>query len=144
MFDEKTILARLQNGEDTQKIANEMTALLNETNKMHLKLETERRAKLEEEKKKKEAANKQKQKEESFNDIYELFKDWVKTYYDKKVYEEFEKLKSKDFVKILDLCSSINVSVSDLDSSLELLLPLFEREKKGDALSHDLLKTLLW
>ena len=35
MFDEATILARLQNGEDAQTIANEMAAALNKVNKMH-------------------------------------------------------------------------------------------------------------
>ena len=35
MFDEKTILARLQNGEDVQKIADEMTTILNQANKAY-------------------------------------------------------------------------------------------------------------
>ena len=35
MFDEKTILARLQNGEDAQTIANEMAAMINAANKMY-------------------------------------------------------------------------------------------------------------
>ena len=35
MFDEKTILARLQNGEDAQKIADEMAAMINAANKTY-------------------------------------------------------------------------------------------------------------
>ena len=34
MFDEKVILARLQNGEDAQTIANEMADMINKANKM--------------------------------------------------------------------------------------------------------------
>ena len=35
MFDEKTILARLQNGEDAQTIADEMAATINAANKTY-------------------------------------------------------------------------------------------------------------
>ena len=35
MFDEKTILARLQNGEDAQTIADEMAAMINAANKTY-------------------------------------------------------------------------------------------------------------
>ena len=35
MFNEKDILARLQNGEDAQKIADEMAAILNAANKTY-------------------------------------------------------------------------------------------------------------
>ena len=36
MFDEKTILARLQNGEDAKTIADEMAAALNAANKTYV------------------------------------------------------------------------------------------------------------
>lgn len=72
MFDEKTILARLQNGEDAQKIADEMAATLNLANKTY-----------EDQKAKEEAAKKQNevQKKEDLQEILDMFADWFKTYY---------------------------------------------------------------
>ena len=72
MFDEKTILARLQNGEDAQKIADEMAAMINKANKMYA-----------DEKAAEEAAKKQNevQKKEDLQEILDMFADWFKTYY---------------------------------------------------------------
>lgn len=72
MFDEKTILARLQNGEDAQKIADEMAAALNQANKTYA-----------DQKAAEEAAKKQNevQKKEDLQEILDMFADWFKTYY---------------------------------------------------------------
>ena len=72
MFDEKTILARLQNGEDAQKIADEMAAALNQANKVYA-----------DQKAAEEAAKKQNevQKKEDLQEILDMFADWFKTYY---------------------------------------------------------------
>ena len=70
MFDEKTILARLQNGEDAQKIADEMAAMINST------IKTYNDQKAAEEVKK--AAI---QKKEELQEILDLFADWFNTYY---------------------------------------------------------------
>lgn len=72
MFDEKTILARLQNGEDAQKIADEMAAALNQANKAYA-----------DQKAAEEAAKKQNdvQKKEDLQEILDMFADWFKTYY---------------------------------------------------------------
>lgn len=72
MFDEKTILARLQNGEDAQKIADEMAAALNQANRAYAN-----------QKAAEEAAKKQNevQKKKDLQEILDMFADWFKTYY---------------------------------------------------------------
>lgn len=75
MFDEKTILARLQNGEDAQKIADEMAASLNKVNKMY------EDQKAVEEAAKAEAAKAEVQKREDLQEILNMFADWFKIYY---------------------------------------------------------------
>lgn len=75
MFDEATILARLQNGEDAQKIADEMAAALNKVNKIY----SDQKAKEEAER----AAVKraESQKKEDLQEIIDLFMEWLSTYY---------------------------------------------------------------
>lgn len=81
MFNEATILARLQNGEDAQKIADEMAASLNKVNKMY-----------EDQKAAEEVAKKQNdvQKKKDLQEILDMFADWFKTYYDIEAKAELE------------------------------------------------------
>lgn len=79
MFDEKTILARLQNGEDAQKIADEMAAMINAANKTY----TDQKAAEEAAKKQNEV-----QKKEELQEIIDLFMEWLETFYGVKVDEE--------------------------------------------------------
>lgn len=79
MFDEKTILARLQNGEDAQKIADEMAAMINAANKTY----TDQKAAEEAAKKQNEV-----QKKEELQEIIDLFMAWLETFYGVKVDEE--------------------------------------------------------
>ena len=71
MFDEKTILARLQNGEDAQTIADEMAAMINAANKIYADQKAE------------EAAKKQNevQKKKDLQEILDLFSDWLNAHY---------------------------------------------------------------
>ena len=80
MFDEKTILARLQNGEDAQKIADEMAAMINKANKVYAdqKAAEEAKKKAEEERKKQLVL----QKKDDLQDILDQFAVWFNTYYD--------------------------------------------------------------
>jgi uncharacterized protein YyaL (SSP411 family) len=74
MFDEKTILARLQNGEDAQKIADEMAAMINAANKTYAEQKAaEEAAKAE--------AEHEVQKKEELQEILDLFADWMNAYY---------------------------------------------------------------
>ncbi len=72
MFTEKDILARLQNGEDVQKIADEMAAIINAANKTYA-----------DQKAAEEAAKKQNeiQKKEDLQEILDLFGDWLNAHY---------------------------------------------------------------
>jgi hypothetical protein len=80
MFDEKTILARLQAGEDAQAIANEIAAMINNANKMYAdqKAAEEAKRKAEEERKKQLVL----QKKNDLQDILDQFAVWFNTYYD--------------------------------------------------------------
>ena len=82
MFDEKTILARLQNGEDAQAIANEMAAAINAANRAY---QEEKRA---EEAAKAAAAQAEVQKKEELQEIINLFMEWLETFYGIKANEE--------------------------------------------------------
>ena len=82
MFDEKTILARLQNGEDAQKIADEMAAMINAANKAYADQKAAEAAK------KAEAAKIEVQKKEELQEIIDLFMEWLETFYGIKVEEE--------------------------------------------------------
>ena len=75
MFDEATILARLQNGEDAQTIANEMAAALNKVNKMHQDTLAKQAAE------KAAAERAEVQKKEELQDILDMFVDWFGAYY---------------------------------------------------------------
>ena len=78
MFDEAKILARLQNGEDAQTIANEMAAALNKVNKMYAdqKAKEEEARKAEELKKAAEL-----QKKADLQDILDQVTLWFAQYY---------------------------------------------------------------
>ena len=75
MFDEATILARLQNGEDAQKIADEMAAMINAANKAYAD------QKAEEEAARAAAKRAESQKKEDLQEIIDLFMEWLSTYY---------------------------------------------------------------
>ena len=96
MFDEKTILARLQNGEDAQKIANEMAAMMNAANKMY----TDQKAA--EEAAKAEAAKAEVQKREDLQEILDMFCDWFGTYYKMDVEELKAELEADAVLELID------------------------------------------
>ena len=96
MFTEKDILARLQNGEDAQTIANEMADMINKANKMYAdelaKVEEAKRA---EEKKK--ALNLQKTAD--LQDILDQFAAWFQEYYN---IDAGSELKAESVMEIID------------------------------------------
>ena len=96
MFDEKVILARLQNGEDAQSIANEMADMINKANKMYAdelaKAEEARRA--EELKKAKEL-----QKTADLQDILDQFAAWFQEYYN---IDAGNELKADSIMELID------------------------------------------
>ena len=74
MFDEKTIIARLQNGEDASTIANEMTKAINSAMKAY---EDQKKAEAEAEKAKQNEVQKKKDLDEALNAL----KAWFCKYY---------------------------------------------------------------
>ena len=110
MFDEKTILARLQNGEDAQKIANEMAAMMNAANKMY----TDQKAA--EEAAKAEAAKAEVQKREDLQEILDMFCDWFGTYYKMNVEEIKAELKADQVIELIDSLKEYMKAIKDLES----------------------------
>ena len=96
MFDEKTILARLQNGEDAQTIANEMADMINKANKMY----ADEVAKAEEAKRAEEQARiVQEQKKADLQSILDEFAAWFQEYYN---IDAGDELKADSIMEIID------------------------------------------
>ena len=110
MFDEKTILARLQNGEDAQKIADEMAAMINAANKMY----TDQKAA--EEAAKAAAAKAEVQKKEDLQEILDMFCDWFGTYYEMDVAEIKAELKADQVIELIDSLKEYMEAVKGLEA----------------------------
>lgn len=96
MFDEKVILARLQNGEDAQTIANEMAEMINKANKMY----ADEVAKAEEAKRAEEQKQAiQKQKIADLQDILDQFAAWFQEYYN---IDAGNELKADSVLELID------------------------------------------
>ena len=96
MFDEKVILARLQNGEDAQTIANEMADMINKANKMY----ADEVAKAEEAKRAEEQKQAiQKQKVADLQSILDEFAAWFQEYYG---IDAGDELKAESIMEVID------------------------------------------
>ena len=96
MFDEKVILARLQNGEDAQAIANEMADMINKANKMY----ADELAKAEEAKRAEEQKQAvQKQKVADLQAILDEFALWFQEYYG---IDAGDELKAESIMELID------------------------------------------
>ena len=133
MFDEKTILARLQNGEDAQAIANEMADLINKANKAY----TDQKAA-------EEAAKKQNeiQKKEDLQEILDMFADWFHTYYG---IEAKEDLKADVILEAIDSIQDYVAAIKDLEKVLKVkpakkIVPA----KSPDETINQFLKSMGW
>lgn len=99
MFTEKEILARLQNGESMDAIANEISSLLNSVKDAYEAEEAAKKAEAESAKRVEEC------KIQEMNDIIKLIADWAHTYYD--VDEEiFDLITAEDVIKIIEECKA--------------------------------------
>ena len=106
MFDEKTILARLQNGEDAQTIADEMAAMINAVNKTYA-----------DQKAAEEAAKKTEiQKYEDLQEILDMFVDWFGTYYEIDVEDLKSELKADEVIELVDSLKGYIDAVKGLES----------------------------
>lgn len=110
MFDVNDILARLQNGEDAQKIADEMAATLNLANKTY----EDQKAKAEAEAKRAEL-----QKKEELQDILDMFVDWFGTYYGIDTAEVKEELAADQVIELIDSLKEYIDAIKGLESMFD-------------------------
>ena len=141
MFDEKTILARLQNGEDAQTIANEMAAIINAANKTY----TDQKAA--EEAAKAAAAKAEVQKKEDLQKILDMFADWFKTYYDIEARDELE---ADAVLELIDSLKEYVEALKGLESMFSIKKPAVKviksntKPKSADEQINDFLKKMGW
>ena len=121
MFDEKTILARLQNGEDAQTIANEMAAMINAANKTYAdqKAAEEAAERAKEQKKAKEL-----QKTADLQDILDQLQLWFAQYYEIEDLDKiFEELKADQVIGLIDSFKEYVKAIKDLESMFDIKKP---------------------
>lgn len=138
MFDEKTILARLQNGEDAQKIADEMAAVLNQANKAY----ADQKAAEEAAKKRNEV-----QKKEDLQEILDLFTKWFKTYYGIDTKGELE---ADAVLELIDSIKDYVEALKDLEAIFDIKKPAVKttksntKPKSADEQIRDFLNKMGW
>ena len=141
MFDEKTILARLQNGEDAQDIANEMAAIINAANKAY----TDQKAA--EEAAKAAAAKAKTQKKEDLQEILDMFADWFKTYYGIEAKGELE---ADAVLELIDSIKEYVEALKGLESMFGVKKPAAKvfksntKSKSADEQISDFLNKMGW
>ena len=140
MFDEKTILARLQNGEDVQTIADEMAVMINAVNKTY----TDQKA-AEEAAKKTEA-----QKYEDLQEILDMFVDWFGTYYEIDVEDLKSELKADEVIELVDSLKGYIEAIKGLESMFDSKKPVSKviksntKPKSADERINDFLNKMGW
>lgn len=141
MFDEKTILARLQNGEDAQKIADEMAAMINAANKTY----NDQKAAEEAAKKQNEA-----QKKEDLQEILDMFVDWFGTYYEMDVEDLKSELKADEVIELIDSLKEYIDAIKGLEHMLGKKKPASKvfksntKPKSADDTLNDFLNKMGW
>ena len=146
MFNEKDILARLQNGEDAQAIADEFAKLLNNANKTY----TEEQKKAMAEARAKQI---QQDKEDELADILEDLKDWMRRYYpkhDKIILESFNETSTKDIIEAIDsIFELIDFGFASLITAKSPVVKktaekVDRKARPADDVINDFLKSMGW
>lgn len=140
MFDEKTILARLQNGEDAQKIADEMAAMINAANKIY----SDQKAKEAEEKAQAEKAAVQ--KKEDLQEILDMFADWFNTYYGIDAKSELD---AETVLSLIDSIEEYLNAIKDLEKAFNVKpaakpVKKIVKAKSADETINQFLKNMGW
>ena len=143
MFNEKDILARLQNGEDVQKIADEMAAALNQANKAY----TDQKAKEEADRVAAEKA--EVQKREDLQEILDMFCNWFGTYYKMDVAEIKSELKAEQVIELIDSLKEYIEAVKGLESMFSMknapkIIKSNTKPKSADEQINDFLNKMGW
>lgn len=140
MFNEKDILARLQNGEDVQKIADEMAAALNQANKAY----TDQKAAEEAAKKQNEV-----QKREDLQEILDMFCDWFGTYYEMDAENLKSELKADQVIELIDSLKEYIEAVKGLETMFGMknapkIIKSSTKPKSADEQISDFLNKMGW
>ena len=140
MFDEKTILTRLQNGEDAQKIADEMAAIINKANKAYAD------QKAAEEAAKAEAAKLDTQKKEDLQEILDMFADWFNTYYGIDAKSELD---AETVLSLIDSIEEYLNAIKDLQKAFDVKpatkpVKKIIKAKSADETINQFLKNMGW
>ena len=145
MFNTNDILARLQNGEDAETIANELAKTINEANKMY----QDQKKKEAEEAAAKEAEKRLNvQKKEEMERILCSLTSWVNKYYDTKL--DIGKVSAEDAIELIDSCFDYVNALSDLSQFIgkpRTVKPVKVEIKKGnnpDDTLNNWLKSMGW
>ena len=143
MFDEKTILARLQNGEDAQKIADEMAAMINAANKTY----NDQKAKEAEEKAQAEKAKVQ--KKEELQEIIDLFVDWFGTHYAVNVEKIKEQIDADQVIELIDSLQELMDATKNLEAmfakpAAKAPVTKIVKAKNADETINAFLKNMGW
>ena len=127
MFNEKDIFARLQNGENIETIANELTAALNEANKKYMEIQ-----------KQEEEAKRTAAKAADLQAILNALYDWTVKYY-AETEGKFNRLSAEEVLEIVD-------EVEDFLNILNTVPKKKETEpvKTVDDVINDFLKAMKW
>ena len=144
MFTEKDILARLQNGEDAQTIANEMAAMINAANKTY----TDQKAA--EEAAKAAAAKAEVQKKEELQGILDLFIEWFGTHYSVDTKEIKSELKADQVIELIDSLKEYLEVLKGFESMFDVKKPAVKviksntKPANADETIHAFLNQMGW
>lgn len=134
MFTEKDILARLQNGEDVQKIADEMAAMINAANKTYA-----------DQKAAEEAAKKQNevQKKEDLQEILDLFSDWLNAHYGIGIKGD---ITADQVIELIESLEDYFKAIKDLEAVFGVKKPTKKvvKTKSADETIDQFLKQMGW
>ena len=146
MFDEKTILERLHNGEDIQKIANEMAELINGANQVFMAEQAKKRAEAEA-KKQYEA-----QKQAELECIVQETKNWMNKYY--KVDESaWDGVSAASIIEVIESVRELGNALDDLGKVLNspevpAAAPIgtaaLKKTESADAVLNNFIKKMGW
>lgn len=149
MFNESDILARLQNGESVDAIANELTAIINKANSTY------------EDQKAKEAAEKAKLAEmkkiqeqvklEELADIMEVFAEWLKDYYNVSD-ETLAHYTPEVILELIDSCYEYAQAVAELGKlvaqkpgqKVSITTPACKKKPSADKVITSFLNEMGW
>lgn len=122
MYDKDTILARLQNGEDAQAIADEIADVLNEAVAAHIEA--------------KEAAAKINQKVDAAQHVLDTVFNFIEIYYPEVYGDDLREFEGTDLIEMIDDAiaetAKVKKSIKNIEKLFEDLKKIEEETKKNN------------